>query len=88
MDEPYSKIDMTGDRVLKTGDRVKRSDADAGIPAYRDMRGTIEGFDWTYAIVRWDIDPTTAPPSRHRPEDLVRDGDAMATRGKAYGGDK
>ena len=43
---------------LKVGDRVKHSDADdpSSIPAYRDMRGTVTGFDWSYILVNWDCD--------------------------------
>lgn len=50
-------IKVSGTTKLKVGDRVMRADVEeTSIPAYRDMRGTVVGFDWTYILVQWDLD--------------------------------
>ena len=56
---------------FRVNDRVMRSDANdpKSIPAYRDMRGTVTGFDWTRVLVRWDCDGKM-PPTAVRPENL------------------
>lgn len=54
---------------LRTGARVRHADAsERSIPAYRDMRGTVVGFDWTYVLVQWDCDSAA---SRVLPEWLA-----------------
>jgi hypothetical protein len=58
-------------RKLQVGDRVRRSDANSNsIPAYRDMVGTVMGFDWTRVQVLWAMD-FPGMPSSHAPEELV-----------------
>lgn len=58
-------------KKLKEGDRVKRADWEqSDVPAYRDMVGTVRGFDWSVAIVEWDMD--RGKISRHPPECLTK----------------
>jgi len=63
-------------RKFEVGDRVMRSDVtEDSIPSYRNMRGAVEGFDWTYVLVQWDDDKpkccediSHCGPTRHQPE--------------------
>jgi len=44
---------------FRTGDIVKHVDADDtdNVPAYRDMRGTVVGFEGVYVVVSWECNP-------------------------------
>lgn len=62
---------------LKEGDRVKRVCGPDAIPAFRNLRGSVVGFDWTRVLVQWDCDPKSLGPTPYMPEEveLVKEGD-------------
>lgn len=66
---------MATTNKFKEGDRVKHADVTAAsIPAYRAMRGTVVGFDWTRVLVKWDCDKGF-PPTSVGPEEITHEED-------------